>query len=204
MKTTALVMLVAALATGCASAEDPGLPYYEDATFTPRWDDTPARAPLFSLTTQTGAPLSGTDLRGRIHVASFIYARCSVVCPIMVERLMEVQKAARSWPDVQLVSFSVAPDVDTPESLRTFGTARGIDPARWSLVTGDRRQIFHAARTFYFADDGRLTGGDDDFLHTEKVLLVDREGRLRGVYNGTLRADIDRLLEDIGRLRAAA
>jgi protein SCO1/2 len=202
MRTVLLLVLSGTVIAGCGSA-DVGLPYYDEASFTPRWDDTPARIPGFSsLTTQTGATLSGADLRGRIHVASFLYTRCSVVCPVMVERLMAVQEAAEAWPDVRLVSFSVAPEVDTPESLTAFGEARGIDPARWALVTGDRRQIFEAARTFYFADDGRLTGSAGDVLHTEKVLLVDREGRLRGVYNGTLRADIERLVEDITRLRA--
>lgn len=59
---------------------------------------------------------------------------------------------------------------------------RGIDPARWWLVTGDAEQIYGLARRSYFGDDGRLEAekaASEQFLHTGKALLVDREGHLR-------------------------
>src|SRR5262249_25656491 len=138
----------------------------------------------FLLTTQTGRPLTERDLSGRIHIASFMFTRCPAICPAVVTNLKQAQ-AAVAGPDVQLVSYTVTPDVDTPERLASFGRERGIDPERWRLVTGDRATIYRLARTFYFADDGRVRSSAD-VLHTEKVLLVDGSGRLRGVYNGTL------------------
>jgi protein SCO1/2 len=107
-----------------------------------------------------------------------------------------------SRTDVSLVSFSVTPEQDTPAVLASYARNRQIDTTRWTLLTGSREQLFRAARTFYYADDGRrLTGAPEDFLHTEKVLLVDRHGRLRGVYNGTARADIRHLIADAAWLR---
>ena len=144
--------------------------------------------------------MTGRDLAGRIHVASFIYTRCAAVCPLLVRQLLRVQEATRGTPDVALVSYTVTPDTDSPAVLASFGRDRGVDAARWWLLTGDRRQIYALARQSYFADEDRA----DDFLHTEKVLLVDGGGRLRGVYNGTQPFEIDQLVSDIARLRAEA
>jgi protein SCO1/2 len=174
----------------------PTLPFYDSPDFTPRWTDESSHhiAP-FTLRTQTGATLTTADLLGRVHIANFMFARCPNLCPAVVASLKTVQAALRDT-NVVLVSYSVTPEVDTPELLSAFGTARGIDPARWHLVTGDRRQIYELARSSYFADDSREGQRPDEILHSEKVLLVDQAGRLRGVYNGTHPFDMQRLIED--------
>jgi protein SCO1 len=198
-----LVTVIAALTCGCTAKADRELPFYTSADFTPVWHRSESRVANFALTTQAGSTLTGKDLRGRIQVASFVFTRCSVICPLLVERLQAVQSAARDWDDVQMLSFSVDPDRDTADMLATYARDRRIDGRRWALLTGDRTQIVRLARTFYFADDGRLAGTENDFLHTEKVLLVDQEGRLRGIYNGTLKVDVSRLISDIAVLRAS-
>jgi len=198
--------VMAALAVGMMSEAvktAPNLPFYDSADFTPRWTRTSAhRIADFALVTQDGVPFTQHDVMGRVHVASFIYTRCAGVCPAMVTQLSKVQKAV-AGRDALLVSYSVTPQDDTPESLAAFGQARGIDSDRWKLVTGDPEQIYGLARMSYFADDGRLAAGTaatEQFLHTEKALLVDREGRLRGVYNATVPHDIEKLIADLEQL----
>lgn len=192
----AVLACLAAAACG-SQAQEAGLPFYESADFTPRWQPVDHRLPAFSLTTQTGAPITASDLRGRIHVASFLYTRCPSICPVLVERLRPLQAALAA--DVALISYTVTPELDSPEVLREFGAARRIDPARWMLVTGDAADVRRLMQSFYFAADARL--GQDALLHTEKVLLVDRDGRLRGVYNGTHPYEMEKLQDDIARLR---
>jgi protein SCO1/2 len=194
-----LVLLLALLpAAACRRASASALPYYESGDFTPKWTGSAHRVGAFSLTTQTGAPITGHDLAGRVHVASFIYTRCSAICPALVSNLKRVQ-AAIDGPNVVIVSYSVTPDLDSPAVLAAFGRERDIDPTRWKLVTGDRDQIYALARDTYFASDERLRAtliGDSAFLHTEKLVLVDRQGKLRGVYDGTQPFEIDHLIED--------
>jgi protein SCO1/2 len=154
----------------------------------------------FSLVTQTGDAITQDDLLGRLHVASFIFTSCNVICPTLVTQLSKVQDAIAHRDDVLLVSYSVAPRYDSVAVLNTFGSDRGIKSDRWKLVTGDEQTIYRLARNSYFADDGRLDGSQtsaDLFLHTEKVLLVDENGRLRGVYNGSLSFEIEKLIADI-------
>ncbi len=181
----------------------PVLPFYDSADLTPRWTRSSShRIGDFTLVTQDGVAITQDDMMGKVHVASFIFTRCAGICPAMVTQLAKVQKAVNGR-DAVLVSYSVTPQDDTPETLAAFGRLRGIDPVRWKLVTGDPEQIYSLARTSYFADDGRLAAGKpavDQFLHTEKALLVDHEGRLRGVYNATLPHEIDKLIADLGQL----
>lgn len=181
------------------------LPYYDDATFTPRWAPGTHQVPSFSFDTQTGGTVSTSRLRGKPYVASFIYTQCAAVCPILVRQLTRV--ADTFTPDqAHIVSFSVTPDTDTPEALAKFGQERGVNGRKWSLATGQKRAIYTLARAGFFADDARV--GDDvsdetAFLHTEKLLLVDGTGHLRGVYNGTQPFAVDQLIADLRVLTGA-
>jgi protein SCO1 len=182
------------------SAPRDGLPYYDGFDFSPRWSRPATSRPFtFDLVSQRGARVTDAALRGRIHVASFIFTRCSGICPALTRQLRRVQEQAPK--DVLMVSYSVTPDLDSPADLAAFGRAQRIDPDRWLLLTGSAAPIYRLARDFYFADDRRVRAADE-FLHTEKVLLVDRRGDLRGVYNGTVPFDMERLLADIRRLES--
>lgn len=201
-----LLAVCAALlaSTACHRGEAAALPYYESSDFTPTWTTSAHRIGAFSLTTQTGAPITDRDLAGRIHVASFIYTRCSAICPMLVSNLKRVQ-AAVDDPGMLLVSYSVTPDLDSPAVLEVFGREQGIAADRWKLVTGDRDQIYSLARDSYFASDERLRATLDQadaFLHTEKLVLVDRQGKLRGVYDGTQPFEIDHVIDDARMLLA--
>jgi protein SCO1/2 len=200
-----IVLITLSAGLGCASDTErslgEGLPFYDSVEFTPRWSDTVDHMiGDFSLVTQTGDAITQDDLLGRLHVASFIFTSCNVICPTLVTQLSKVQDAIAHRDDVLLVSYSVAPRYDSVAVLNTFGSDRGIKSDRWKLVTGDEQTIYRLARNSYFADDGRLDGSQtsaDLFLHTEKVLLVDENGRLRGVYNGSLSFEIEKLIADI-------
>lgn len=199
-----ITVVVGALLVMDAVGAAPVLPFYDSVDLSPRWVRTvDHRIGEFHLTTQDGSSITREDLLGRVHVASFIYTHCAGVCPAMVTQLKKVQAAISGRRGAVMVSYSVAPQQDTPETLAEFAALRGIDASAWKLVTGDAEQIYALARTSYFADDGRIDPArpaSDQFLHTEKVLLVDREGRLRGVYNATLPHEIDKLNADIDTL----
>lgn len=203
---TLILLPALAPATACRRVAAAPLPYYESDDFTPSWEGSAHRVGAFQLTTQTGTPIADRDLAGRVHVVSFIYTRCSAICPMLVSNLKRVQ-AAIADPSVWIVSYTVTPDQDSPVVLEAFGRDRGIDPARWKLVTGDRAQIYALARDSYFASDERLRTEPADtgaLLHTEKLVLVDGAGRLRGVYDGTQPFEIDHLIEDARTLVRSA
>ena len=174
------------------------LPFYSSATFMPDWHGSAHRVGEFSLLNQTGKAFTNRDLIGRVHLASFIYTRCSGVCPALVTSLRRVDRAIDD-DRFRIVSYSVTPDLDPPAVLAAFGAERGINPARWILATGDKSEIFRLARESYFASDeimSKTLADPNGFLHTEKLLLVDAKGQLRGVYDGTLPSDVDHAIAD--------
>jgi protein SCO1 len=201
--TIAAVLLIGGLGAVVMRARpsEPVLPYYDSPELTPRWHDVSHRVAPFTMTTQTGEVLKSDDLAGRIYVASFIYTRCSVVCPGLIRSLRQVE-AAISDARLTLLSFSVTPDQDSPAVLAEFGRDRRIDPQRWKLLTGAQGDIYRLAHSSFFADDERLTGtgNENEFLHTEKLVLVDGVGKVRGVYNGSQRFDVEHLIDDARKL----
>lgn len=201
--TRVFLLCLAAMAPAACSTGAGDLPFYADRTFSPSWTSvdhsvTQAGAEE-TFIDQTGASVSMSSLRGRVHVASFIFTRCSAICPPLVSSMKRVQSAV-AGSDVVLLSYSVTPDLDTVDVLREFGRDRGVDPSRWKLLTGNPGGVIRVARDRYFADDDGMRTSlakPDAFLHTEKLLLVDGGGRIRGVYNGTQPFEVQKLIEDV-------
>ena len=180
------------------ASPESALPFYSTADLTPSWRGSAHRVGEFSLLSQTGSAFTNRDLSGRVHLASFIYTRCSGVCPALVTSLRRVDRELRDGR-FRIVSYSVTPDLDPPPVLAAFGSERGIDPSRWILATGEKSEIFRLARESYFASDdimSKTLADPNAFLHTEKLILVDGAGKLRGVYDGTLPSDVDHAIAD--------
>lgn len=204
------VLLVTLLTSACLD-QSADLPFYSDRTFSPSWSAvshsvTAGAAAEEPFVDQAGTPFRLSSLRGRVHVASFIFTRCTAICPPLVSSMTRVQTAV-AGTEVMLLSYSVTPDVDTVEVLAEFGHDRGVDPDRWKLLTGNPSGVISVARDAYFADDDGLReslAAPDAFLHTEKVLLVDADGHIRGVYNGTQPFEVQKLIGDIRALSAGA
>jgi len=202
------MLLSASLSCAGCGARAAELPYYSGRAFTPAWSKVSHVVTSGALADerfldQTGAAFTIASLRGRVHVASFIFTRCGTICPALVASMKKVQ-AAVAGTSVALISYSVTPDLDPVDVLRDFGRDRGVDPARWKLLTGNPSAVVRAARELYFADDDGMRaslGEAGAFLHTEKVLLVDADGHIRGVYNGTQPFEIQKLIEDLNALK---
>jgi len=160
--------------------------------------------PAFSLIDQDGKPFSSKDLADRVWIATFIYTTCPGPCPRVVERVAAVDTALSHDPRVRLVSFSVDPATDTPETLAAYGRARGIDPARWALLTGPPDEIYTLARLgFKLAVDNagaNATPESGPVVHSIYAVLVDTSGRVRGYYDTGVAEAMPRLIDDTRRL----
>ena len=98
------------------------------------------------------------------------------------------------------MSHSVTPEIDTIAQLKRYALKKGVDDAKWNLVTGDKKQIYDLARKSYLAAND-VPYNKYDLVHTENFVLVDKERRIRGFYDGTDPEAIDQLLEDIKILK---
>ena len=155
----------------------------------------------FSLINQNGDTITQENYRDKIYVADFFFTTCPTICPIMTANLVEVQAALVNDPEVLLLSHSVTPEIDSVAQLKKYAIEKGVNDAKWNLVTGDKKQIYELARKSYLAVQEDGDGGPFDMIHTENFILVDQQRRIRGFYDGTREEEMDRLLSDIEILK---
>jgi len=146
--------------------------------------------PAYSLVDADGNPFGSENLRGQVYIASFFFTSCRSICPAIMHGVFRLQDgfAQRGIGGIRLVSISVDPGHDTPEVLKEYGKTLGVDPARWTLLTGDpeavRKLVVDGFKTPL---DKPPPGGAEpmDIAHTGKLVLVDGTGHVRGYYDTT-------------------
>jgi len=139
----------------------------------------------FSFTNQNAKIITQKDYENTIYVADFFFTTCSTICPKMTDNMIWLQKKLKNYPNVKFLSFSVTPDIDTPEVLKKYAIKKGVDDSRWNLVTGDKSTIYYLARKSYLAVKTGKPEEMYDMVHTENFILVDKNKRIRGFYDGT-------------------
>ena len=154
----------------------------------------------FELVNQNGKTVTQRDYQDRIYVADFFFTTCQTICPIMTDHMVAIQSALKDDQEVLLLSHSVTPEIDSVAQLKKYALEKGVNDAKWNLVTGDKRQIYELARKSYLAAKDQPYD-QYDLIHTENFVLVDKQKRIRGFYDGTDSEEIERLLEDIQVLK---
>ena len=139
----------------------------------------------FAFTNQNGKIITQKDYENTIYVADFFFTTCPTICPKMTDNMVWLQNQLKNNPKVKLLSFSVTPDIDTPEVLKKYALEKGVDDSRWNLVTGDKKVIYYLARKSYLAVKTGKPEEMYDMVHTENFILVDKNKRIRGFYDGT-------------------
>ncbi len=155
--------------------------------------------PTFELVNQDAQPFGSAQLAGKIWIADFIFTTCPGPCPIISTRMSELQRPLENT-DVHLVSFSVDPDKDTPEVLRTYAEKLHSQPQRWDFLTGPREAIHSLSREGFKL--GLSEGAEEDGgpTHTTRFVLVDRHGAIRGYYDALAPDAVTKLLADTNHL----
>lgn len=172
------------------------LPYLWPQSVNEKGDTVFQSIPSFSFTNQKGNIFSDKDLEGKIYVASFFFASCKGPCPKITTQLARVQEKFKAVRDLKIISFTVDPQRDSVAALNDYGKKFMVNPNKWSLLTGDKKDIYELAMKGFFANAGE-GNANDDFFHTENVMLIDKERKVRGLYLGTDPKEIDRLMDEI-------
>jgi protein SCO1 len=205
------IIVILLLAIACKPvAKERALPYFNTPDFTPIFLASTAEktakithtiAP-FSFEDQDGNSITNNAVKGKIHVANFIFTSCASICPKMTNSMNKVSDAFIKDNDVVMLSFSVTPWIDTKEVLKRYKENHKITNNNWHFLTGNKADIYKLARQSYFAEeDLGFTKDSSEFLHTEHFILVDKSQRIRGIYNGTLELDMQNLINDIKSLK---
>ncbi len=101
--------------------------------------------PDFSLIQRDGRQVTLADLRGKVWITNFIYTHCTDTCPLQSAQMARLQEELKTEPDFRLVSITVDPEQDTPETLSEYATRFGANRERWLFLTGNKRAVYTLA-----------------------------------------------------------
>jgi protein SCO1 len=185
------------------------LPYYDEATFTPKWLLKNSEElkkfhsiPAFSLINQEGDTITEKTFDNKIYVTDFFFTTCPGICPKMTSNMSILEEEFKNDDEILLLSHSVTPDIDSVPVLKSYAIDKKINSKKWHLVTGTRKEIYNLGRNAYYVEeDLGKKKTEDDFLHTENFVLMDKNKHIRGIYNGLNKTDVNQLIADIKTLK---
>lgn len=153
----------------------------------------------FEYTDQNGKPLSLDDLKGNVWIADFIFTNCETVCPPMTANMARLQKKIKDegLENVKLVSFSVDPEVDTPEKLKEYASKFTDDQSNWHLLTGYVQKHIEQFAKENFKTQVFKPANDDQVIHGTKFFLVNQKGVIVKTYSGVSDVPYDEIIKDI-------
>jgi protein SCO1/2 len=153
------------------------------------------------LVDQTGKPFSPAQLKGRHHVAGFIFTTCPIACPLVTKAMQAELEAQQGFQDVLFVSYTVDPASDTLPVMQAYARKFTQDPKQWAFVSGDSAALRTLIMQGYLQSVQDTPQLEEKITHSSMLVLVDADSRIRGFYNSYEKADMKRLKEELNVLR---
>jgi len=146
-------------------------------------------APAFALETADGRKVGLGDLRGKVVVLNFIYARCKEECPLQSNLLSSIQRQINLTPMRDLVEFvSIATDTEdakpTAAIMRGYGVQHGFDPVNWLFLYGGPGSPRAGIDTAAAYGLKFVATKDGDQMHGVVTHVIDQAGHLRARFHG--------------------
>lgn len=153
------------------------------------------------LIDQAGRPIRLHDLRGKVVLFNFIFTACSTACPMQTHALSQMlqQMTPSLRARLHLVSVSLDPLSDTPQTLTAFARRHQVDHASWSFVTGRPDDIQRLAERLALFRSGKGRAPLED--HSTALWLADAQGALAMRYAGSP-PDVARIAREMAALVA--
>jgi len=147
----------------------------ESKRSTPEFTIKPDR-PLddFKFVERSGRTVDGKELEGKIFVVNFFWANCPMSCRKLNETVAEIQKEFKDT-DVQFVSITVEPTIDTPERLKKYADSLNAPTDKWWFLNAP------LSDTQDFGNNLKVNVAPQS--HTDALVVVDRAGRVAGAYD---------------------
>lgn len=181
-----MLLLLLPMLAACSNKEDGLLEY-------------PEFSGDFTLTSQTGDPVSLSDSAGKVRLLFFGFTHCPDICPTTLIEMQEVYRQLGDQADEVVTLFvSIDPERDTPEMLDYYlgsfeipvvgmtGTYAEIDPvvkqyaSFYDRVPIDSAAVYtmdHSTRSYLIDQEGmvryifRYEDGPDRIVHMVRKLL---------------------------------
>ena len=157
----------------------------------------------FTATSQEHKTVGLKDLKGKVWISDFIFTSCADVCPPMTANMAKLQKMVndKGLENVEFVSFSVDPSVDTPEALKNYTTQFGADLKNWTLLTGYSQEFIEEFALKNYKALVKKPEEGNQVIHGTSIYLVDQKGNIKKSYNGYKDVPFEEIISDIKSLQ---
>ncbi len=153
--------------------------------------------PPFSLTNQTGRPVSVLANDTTISVVNFFYTRCTTFCKHMNDEMNRVAERFANNGMINFYTITVDTAYDIPEVLRTYSAVYQPEAKKWHFLTAGKDDVYAVARAGFLVDAVQDTTRDAHFIHSSSLILVDSKRRIRGYYDVNRKKEVDRLIDEL-------
>ena len=144
----------------------------------------PKKVPNFSFINQDGEIITQDDYKGKVYVVEFFFTTCPTICPRMNRNLVDIQNVFKNENNFGVASFSITPELDTPEVLKSYAERYGITNPNWNLMTGDETEIYKLANVGFNIFVGKVENDEIGFEHSGDFALIDKNGFIRSRLDG--------------------
>jgi protein SCO1 len=131
------------------------------------------------LTNEEGQTVRLQEWRGKVAFVLFGFTNCADVCPLAMERLMQLRDSGSlNAADVAYAMISVDGERDTPAAMKAF-LARY--PEEFIGLTAAPNRVAPIAEQFSaaFFQGAHSAHGQYDVAHSPQVFVLDAAGKLR-------------------------
>ena len=147
----------------------------------------------FTFTNQDNEQVSLTDYQEKVWIADFIFTNCTTVCIPMMSNMVNLQDELNNRSlDIDFVSFTVDPEFDKPEVLKSYAEEYHVDFSNWNFLTGYSQTDLENFAMNSFKTYAKKTALDEQVIHATSFFLVDKNGVVMKEYSG-----LDILVDDI-------
>ena len=134
----------------------------------------------FDLVNQDGESVNFQSYLGKPQLIYFGFGYCPDVCPTSLQKMgIAMNMIGADADKIQPMLFSIDPERDTPESLKTYITANGF-PKNLVALTGSQEQVdaaIKAYRVFAKRVDDPQSAAQYTMDHASLFYLMDKDGQ---------------------------
>ena len=148
----------------------------------------------FSVLDHKGRVVSNLEHNGDAALLTFLFTKCTDVCPIVTSSIKKALNLLENPSDVVVVIVTVDPSGDTPTAVKNYISKWDLGD-NWSYITGPEELVKPIWMSYFVSPQiaqstkNSLANSFDrkyNVTHTSPVYILDRLGKARVVHTSPI------------------
>ncbi|HEX3616144.1 MAG TPA: redoxin domain-containing protein [Solirubrobacteraceae bacterium] len=139
-------------------------------------------APNFTLTDQSGRPVSLSQYRGKAVILAFVDAECQTICPLTTQAMLDAKRDLGSaGRQLQLLGVNANWKSTQIDDVLNYTELHGM-VGSWRFATGNAAQLEHVWKAYGVNEKALVTKADNAIDHVAALYVIDPQGHERVVF----------------------